>query len=80
MTKEEKEALCKMVDDHVAQIREHVDSVRIFVTWDTDDGQSNTGGYDSGKGNFYAQQGQIEEWLTIQKQYQKNWAVRKDEQ
>lgn len=69
-----------MVDDHVAQIREHVDSVRIFVTFDSDDGTSETTAYDSGKGNIYAQQGHIQEWLTINKQYQKNFAIRKDEE
>lgn len=75
MTKEE---IKKLVDDHVSQIREHVDSVKVFVTFPTDDGTGETAGYESGSGNFYAQFGQINEWLNIQRQYQKNWAIRRD--
>lgn len=75
MTKEELQAL---VDQHVAQLGEHVDSVAVFVTVGSEDGQCDTIACDGGCGNFYARQGQIEEWLTIQKQYQRNWAIRKD--
>jgi hypothetical protein len=75
-----KDQIKAMVDLHVSQIREHVDSVRILVTFDEDNGKSETSAYDSGLGNFYAQLGQVEEWLQIQKQYQKNWAIRKDDE
>jgi hypothetical protein len=67
-----------LVDDAVAKLREHCDSVQIFVTVTPEDGSSDTWGCESGKGNFYARQGQIDEWLGIQRQYQKNYAKRLD--
>ncbi len=78
MTDEERAALQSMVEHHASQLAEHFDSVRIFVTRNTEDGEQNTVAVDSGRGNFYAQLGQIHEWLCIQRQYQKNWAIRKD--
>lgn len=33
---------------------------------------------DFGCGNFYAQYGQVIEWIAIQDQYQRNWANRND--
>jgi len=75
-----REELQKLVDLHVSQLREHVDSVRIFVTTDMEEGRSETVSYDSGKGNFFAQLGQVQEWLCIQQQYQKNWAIAKDKE
>lgn len=75
MTKEELQAFIGL---HASQISEHVDSVGIYVTVGSLDGQSETIACQRVVGNFYAHQGQIEEWLEIQKQYQRNWAIRKD--
>lgn len=58
---------------------EHFDSVRIFATL-PGEGSSETAALDAGRGNFYAQIGQIWEWLSIQNQYQKNYAIRKDKE
>lgn len=71
MTNEELQALLKK---HVAALSEHCDSVHIFVTVPTDDGSQNTKACDEGAGNFYAQFGQISEWLDIQREYQRVWA------
>lgn len=77
MTKDEAKEL---LEKHSRILSEHFDSVRIFATKGTEDGEPNTMALDTGNGNFYAQLGQIEEWLTIQRQYQKNWAIRKDDE
>jgi hypothetical protein len=61
-----KEQLMELVDLHAAQLAEHFDSVRIFCTKHNSDGEgdSATQGYSKGRGNYYAQEGQIREWLT----------------
>lgn len=67
----------KLVDDCVAKLLENFDSVRVFVTRH-DGNQENTASYETGGGNFYAQLGQVQEWVCIQEQYQRNHAIRKD--
>lgn len=53
------------VEAAASALIEHFDSVRIFVT--KHDGEKDaTGSFTSGKGNFFAQQGQIAEWMLIQ--------------
>lgn len=66
----------RRVQDALTLLAEHFDTVRIFVTKHGDDDR--TAQYVVGRGNFYAQLGQIMEWLSIQNQYQRNWAIRKD--
>lgn len=73
------EQLRSMVDKKASELMEHADSVQIFITWH-DGGSEVTKSYETGKGNFYARQGQIDEWLRIQHQFQRNYAVRKDQQ
>ena len=46
------------------ELLEHVDSVRIFVSYP--DPNKITGSFTTGIGNYYAQYGQIREWLIIQ--------------
>jgi hypothetical protein len=76
----EKEQIQKMVKDAVKTLSEHCDSVRILVTKHACDGETDTTAQiDNGAGNFYAQLGQVREWLCIQEQYQRNWAIRKDD-
>ena len=76
----EKEQIQKLVKESVRNLSEHCDSVRIFVTKHNCDGETDTtGAVDNGSGNFYAQLGQIREWLSIQEQYQRNWAISRDE-
>lgn len=71
------EQIQKLVAESAAKLLEHCDSVRIFVTWH-DGSTENTGSFEKGGGNFYAQLGQVQEWLFIQEQYQRNYAKRKD--
>lgn len=75
MTNDEAQAL---VQKHAAELGEHFDSVRIFVTWPNTNDSTNTQAYDAGSGNFYAQLGHVHEWLEIQREYQRLWAAKKD--
>jgi len=65
MTKQE---LNDLVDLHCAQLSEHFDSVRIFCSKhdSENEGQGATQGYTRGRGNYYAQRGQIADWLVDQ--------------
>ncbi len=67
-----------MVREHVLKLGEHFESVRIFVTRAKPESPADTQAIDNGTGNFYAQLGQISEWLAIQDQYQRNWGDRND--
>lgn len=67
----------KIVNDATEKLLEHFDSVRIFVTRH-DGPRDQTAAYDHGGDNFYAQTGQIIEWVDIQRQYSRNYAIRKD--
>ena len=78
MSDEEKDQLRTIMDKHAASLSEHFDSVRVFCTKQTEDGECNTVALDVGRGNFYAQLGHIIEWLRVQDQYQRNWAIRRD--
>lgn len=79
MNTPEEDRLQKLLEEHASALAEHFDSVRIFVTTPSDDGESNTKGIETGRGNFYAQLGQVHEWLIVQDQYQRNWATRNEE-
>lgn len=70
--------LKEMVERAADALSEHAESVRIFVTDRTMDGKANSRGIEAGRGNFYAQLGQIQEFLFVQEQFAKNWAIRKD--
>lgn len=69
--------LKRRLEEMALELGEHCDSVRIFVTLPTEQGISVA--LDSGVGNLYAQLGQVREWLCIQEQYQRNWAIRNDQ-
>lgn len=56
----------KIVDNHVAQLLEHFDSVTILVT-QHDGGASETASYVSGGGNYYARIAKANEWLLMDK-------------
>lgn len=68
----------KLMTQKTSELLEHVESVRIFCTFH-DGSTEESKAIDHGGGNFYAQLGQVQEWLDIQRQYQKNWAIRNDE-
>lgn len=63
-----------IVDEAVAKLLEHFDSVKIFVTRHDGDKQA-TDSYDAGGGNLYAQLGQIHEYLAYQDQYARDVAT-----
>ncbi len=67
----------KIVDEFRERLLEHFDSVRIFVTRHSGE-QDATGSYTTGGGHFYAQLGQVNEWMQIQLQQARNDAHRKD--
>lgn len=71
----ELEAGTKLVDEAVNRLSEHFDTVRIFVT--SHNGSTDTTHcFTSWRGNFYAQQAQIHEWLTRQDQAAREYAKR----
>lgn len=75
----EKEQLKQMVKEATTKLSEHCDSVRIICTKHATDGEPDTTLMtDDGAGNIYAQMASVREWLVIQDQYQRNWAIKKD--
>lgn len=46
------------------ELLEHVDSVRIFVSFPLPNNV--TGSFTTGLGNYYSQYGQVREWLLLQ--------------
>lgn len=68
-----------LVTEAKAKLLEHFDSVLILVTRH-DGGEQVTASFESGGGNFYAQMGHVREWLSIQDQYQREHAKRKDQE
>ncbi len=68
----------KLIEEHVAKLCDHFDSVRIFTT--RDDGASGqTAGWTFGGGNWFAQIGQIIEWTDARRQEVKNKVRPEDE-
>lgn len=74
MEDDNKEKLIAQWDEllakHCAEIGEHFDSVRIFVT--KYEGNGNTFRGTKSNGNYYAQLGQIKIWLEQELQLAKN--------
>ena len=68
----------KRIEEHCAKLMEHFDVVRVFASRN-DGSRQVTIGNTSGGGNFYAQVGQVQEWLDAQRQFVKNKAIREDE-
>ncbi len=80
MTPEEINHIKKEVDDAASKLAEHVDSVIIFVTKQGDGSSSNTFSCFTGRGNFYAQIGQVREWVIRQNEYVKLEARNQDDE
>lgn len=76
MTHEEIKAL---VGKHVTELGEHFDSVLVLVTCPHPDNSQTTMSFERGSGNFYAQLGQVTEWLAMQQEYQCAEARRRDD-
>lgn len=77
MSPDEKQQIQDLVKRHAAQLGEHFDSVQIFVTRHRGE-DTTTAAYEYGAGNFLARFGQVVEWLSIQDQYQREEAKRRD--
>jgi hypothetical protein len=73
----DRERLEKIVQHHAEQLIEHVDSVRIFVTYHRGD-ESATASYTFGMGNWHAVAGQVKEWV-VRQDAATMWAERPDE-
>lgn len=56
----------KKIEAFANELSGDCDSVRIFVTVPTYEGDDSTGGFTYGKGNFYASWGSIREWMVTQ--------------
>jgi hypothetical protein len=67
---DEARRLEEMIEKHVMQICEHVDTVRIFIT--TNRGDGTYGCCTRGAGNYYAQRDSVREWLMRQDQQTRN--------
>lgn len=76
---QEKERIKKIVDDCVAKIGEHADAVQVIVSHHNHD-SNNTMSYDKGSGNFHTRLGSVHEWIEVQRQYARNWAINKDKE
>lgn len=74
---QEKDRIKKIVDDCVAKIGEHVDAVQVIVSHHNQDA-SNTMSYEKGSGNFHTRLGSVQEWIEVQRQHARNWAIRND--
>jgi len=74
----ELESLKHRVQKSCDALSEHCESVHIFVT--VMDHEGHTRSIEYGHGNFYARLGQIDEWLTVQKTFQRLWAQKKDQE
>jgi hypothetical protein len=68
----------KIIEQHCAELMEHCDACRIFVSRN-DSGKQETAGNTTGGGNYYAQLGQIEQWLISQRQHVRNETPKDDE-
>ena len=77
MTQDEAKAL---VNKHASELQEHFDSIRIFVSWPHEDDAHRTLTWDTGRGNFYAQYGQIVQWIIVQDEQQREWARRPEDE
>jgi len=63
VTNDEAKAL---VAKHASELAEMFDGVRIFVSWPHPDDAHRTLTYDSGRGNWFAQYGQIRQWVIAE--------------
>lgn len=75
----EKDAIKKIVDECVTRIGEHVDAVQVIVSHHNTD-TNNTMSYEKGSGNFHTRLGVIVEWVEVQRQYERSWAIRKEKE
>lgn len=72
----EKDRIRQVVDECCAKISEHCGAVQIIVSYHNH--EAGTMSYEKGSGSFHARLGAIAEWMEVQRQYAKNWAIRKD--
>lgn len=63
MTDEEAQAIA---DKLASALAEHFDNVRIFVQWPTPNDEQRSKTYNTGRGNWWAQYGQIKEWIVME--------------
>jgi hypothetical protein len=59
----ERNAEIEFVEKLATQLGEHFQSVRIFVSKSSDDGNANTLHYNTGRGDFLSQRGHVRDWM-----------------
>lgn len=69
----------KLIEEAIQKLGEHCQSIRIFVTYPSDDGTNSTKGHTKGSGNLYAQIGQVREFMVEQDEYVKEYIKSKRE-
>ncbi len=77
MSEAEAEEFKARVKKAALDLGEYADSVQIFISVNAGE-TSSTISYEFGTGSFYARYGQIAEWMTMQEQFQRNEAIRRD--
>lgn len=75
---QEKLRIKTIVDECVSKISEHVDAVQVIVSHYNLDA-NNTMSYEKGAGNFHTRLGSVHEWIEVQRQYERNWAIKNDQ-
>lgn len=58
----------RILEECKKKLMEHCQSVRIFVTYEKDDGSGDCVGLTEGQGNPYAIEGQVAAWLIAQRE------------
>ena len=61
----EKDPDLKILENHVAQLAEHFDTVQIFVTRYIGESKETVNAH-YGTGNYFARVGQVSQWLGMQ--------------
>lgn len=63
----------RLVREAALKISEHVDSVRIFVTKKCENGRNGTWRMSWGEGNWFAQYGQVSQWIDSERENSRDW-------
>lgn len=77
----QRKRITDLVEKVASSLGEHCDSVRVFVTARSESDADNWVAYSEGRGNIYAQIGQVSEWLQRQEErvrIDENTAVEED--
>lgn len=71
--------LKQRIETLVKDLGEHCESVRIFVTYPGDDA-GQTGSFTFAAGNYYASRGQVDEWLVMERQRERQQVIKSEKE